>query len=294
MGKSQAHWKSAGDFRGGHEMDVASHGLSNQRSIDGSKQRSFVSEIFSRQDSGRREQPQPFLKTPATRPIILLHGFASSPRAMAPLARFLRRVIDREVICIRTSPGIADLRDCSRLVYRAIEKLASHDTFDYVDVIGHSMGGLIASHLLKCLDRGRWVRRVVTLGTPHRGTPLAQLGATLAGNFSRALSQMRPDSRFVRELACLPVPSESQLVSIAGTSDAVVPRQFSELPAHQGHENQLIEGVNHLNLLWAKSVREVVTGVLQRDLPRPLDVARTRRIDEFVVLHETDERCQAA
>ncbi|MFL5336103.1 MAG: lipase family alpha/beta hydrolase [Geminicoccaceae bacterium] len=40
-------------------------------------------------------------------------------------------------------------------------------------LVGHSMGGLDARYAGSRLDRGRRISHVVTLGTPHRGTPLA-------------------------------------------------------------------------------------------------------------------------
>lgn len=37
-------------------------------------------------------------------------------------------------------------------------------------LIGHSMGGLIARYFVECLDGWRVTRRILTLGTPHRGS----------------------------------------------------------------------------------------------------------------------------
>lgn len=41
-------------------------------------------------------------------------------------------------------------------------------------LIGHSMGGLDARYLCAELDPGRRVRAVVTLATPHRGSPIGR------------------------------------------------------------------------------------------------------------------------
>lgn len=47
-----------------------------------------------------------------------------------------------------------------------------------VNIVAHSMGGLDARYLASKLVRGK-VASIVTVGTPHRGTPLADLGAGL-------------------------------------------------------------------------------------------------------------------
>lgn len=57
-------------------------------------------------------------------------------------------------------------------------------------LIGHSMGGLDARFLCAELDPGRRVRGVVTLSTPHRGSPVADW----------ALSAKAPFPRLVRAL----------------------------------------------------------------------------------------------
>lgn len=50
-----------------------------------------------------------------------------------------------------------------------------------VDLIAHSMGGLDARYALAHLGLAARVRSLVTVGTPHRGTPLADLAVDGAG-----------------------------------------------------------------------------------------------------------------
>jgi triacylglycerol lipase len=50
-----------------------------------------------------------------------------------------------------------------------------------VNVVAHSMGGLDARYAIARLGLGRKVASLTTVGTPHLGTPLADVGAGLAG-----------------------------------------------------------------------------------------------------------------
>jgi triacylglycerol lipase len=50
-----------------------------------------------------------------------------------------------------------------------------------VNVVAHSMGGLDARYAISRLGLGRKVASLTTVGTPHLGTPLADVGAGLAG-----------------------------------------------------------------------------------------------------------------
>tara|TARA_B100000029_G_scaffold135673_1_gene130154 strand:- start:988 stop:1722 length:735 start_codon:yes stop_codon:yes gene_type:complete len=49
-----------------------------------------------------------------------------------------------------------------------------------VHVIGHSQGGLDARHMITHLGMAGQVRSLTTIGTPHRGSPIAELGVTLS------------------------------------------------------------------------------------------------------------------
>jgi triacylglycerol lipase len=48
-----------------------------------------------------------------------------------------------------------------------------------VNLVAHSMGGLDARYALSHLDLGNHVATLTTIGTPHHGTPLADMGSTL-------------------------------------------------------------------------------------------------------------------
>jgi triacylglycerol lipase len=59
-----------------------------------------------------------------------------------------------------------------------------------VNLIAHSMGGLDARYAIAKLGLADRVRSLTTLGTPHRGTPLADLGTDVLANKLR-LSVLR-------------------------------------------------------------------------------------------------------
>ena len=145
-----------------------------------------------------------------------------------------------------------------------IERLAESPDFEYADVVAHSMGGLVGTYLLKKLDRGRRVRNVVTLGTPHRGTPAAFLGVVALGGFCEALWQMLPNSSLIRELKWMPVPNGSQIISISGAYDLLVPESYTRLSPLPGHRNVRCENVNHVQLLFSRPTMRLLRKALGR------------------------------
>ena len=61
-------------------------------------------------------------------------------------------------------------------------------------IIGHSMGGLIARQYIQFHGGDERVKSLITLGTPHHGTPLATvgIGLMLGGLLSKSPMQMTP------------------------------------------------------------------------------------------------------
>ena len=71
-----------------------------------------------------------------------------------------------------------------------------------IDIVGHSMGGLIGLYYIKRLGGHQRVRRLVMMGSPVRGTWAALLGVATIGLFSSSSWQLLPGSggliRFAR------------------------------------------------------------------------------------------------
>jgi triacylglycerol lipase len=186
-------------------------------------------------------------------PIVLLQGFAASSLVLLPLEEYLVRTLSRPVIRVRLGNRLAAQLGCIRSsaerVIEAIDELAALPGFRHADVVGHSMGGLVAAYALKALDSRRRIRRVVTLGTPHRGSPLALAGALVFGAFSRAIWQMVPGSAFLRELEALPVPEGAELIAVAADDDAIVPSAFARVSPGPRHRNAVLSRLDHLGFL---------------------------------------------
>ncbi len=214
-----------------------------------------------------RPHPPQSRIAPEARPIVLLHGFASTPRVMGPLARHLGRARGSETVCAEVS-STRDLRAQAHAVLRTVKELAIRSGGP-VDAVAHSMGGLIATYAMKALDRGRHIATVVTLGTPHGGAPLARMGALLKNEFAIVLGQMQPGAGFLAELEGLPVPERSRLVSVAGRRDLVVPSDSSRVAAGERQRTLWVDGATHSTLLISRSVMRLVAAVLDRPAAEP-------------------------
>lgn len=108
--------------------------------------------------------------SPQPTPLVLVHGFLGDPTNFL----LLRRYLDACGIRRFTSFSYAPRFDYQRLACRlgeAIEAFCVATDTPEVDVLGHSLGGLVARYLVEMTPRSR-VRRLVTLGAPYFANPL--------------------------------------------------------------------------------------------------------------------------
>lgn len=115
-------------------------------------------------------------------PIVLAHGVLGfdairmgflHPAYFRGVAEQLR-VVGNEVYVVRVSPVAGIAVRAAQLAHQ-IRQIPA----DRVNVVAHSMGGLDARYAITHLGLGERVASLTTIGTPHRGTPLADRGVWL-------------------------------------------------------------------------------------------------------------------
>jgi triacylglycerol lipase len=111
-------------------------------------------------------------------PVVLVHGLFGFDRIGVPGARFdYFRGIAKHLQALGVDAHAVRLPASASVPDRARELVAAIDALphDRIDLIAHSLGGLDARYALTHLGLARRVRSLVTVGTPHHGTPLADL-----------------------------------------------------------------------------------------------------------------------
>jgi triacylglycerol esterase/lipase EstA (alpha/beta hydrolase family) len=129
---------------------------------------------------------------------------------------------------------------------------------DQLDIVAHSMGGLVTRLLLEDAALAGRIANVVTLGTPHSGSYLARLGAT------SPTTQLRPESPLLARLAeQLPWgqdPGRPRLVALWSAEDMIVmPGEGGQL---EGAENIEMPGYTHYSYFLDPACWRLVHGVL--------------------------------
>jgi pimeloyl-ACP methyl ester carboxylesterase len=185
--------------------------------------------------AGGREHP----------PVLLLHGFIDNRSVFVLLRRSLRRHGWEHVEALNYSPLSCDIRAAAELLGRHVEELCERTGHSRVDVVGHSLGGLIARYYAQCMGGDARIRTVVTLGTPHSGTRAVPLLTA-----HPIIRQMRPDSDVIQELSEPAPQCTTHFVSFWSDLDQLmIPLRTARLdhPDLIVH-NVRVSGVGHLAL----------------------------------------------
>ncbi|OGQ57231.1 MAG: hypothetical protein A3I75_04915 [Deltaproteobacteria bacterium RIFCSPLOWO2_02_FULL_50_16] len=91
-----------------------------------------------------------------------------------------------------------------------------------VDIVAHSMGGLVVRLAIQDHNLGPSLSTLITLGTPHKGTYSARLANT---SITRDL---RPDSALIQRLNRHPLPRNIKVLSLWSRSELfVIPPEFA-------------------------------------------------------------------
>ncbi|EME99644.1 alpha/beta fold hydrolase [Streptomyces mobaraensis NBRC 13819 = DSM 40847] len=178
-------------------------------------------------------------------PVLLLHGFADNRSVFVLLRRSLLRHGWRHVASLNHSLLTRDIRTAAAALSRYVEEFRARTGAARIDVVGHSLGGLVARYHVQRLGGDALVRRVITLGTPHGGTLVAPPMSA-----HPLVRQMRPGSELLRELTAPAPGCRTRFVAFWSDLDQVmVPVETARLD-HPDLvvRNIRVSGVGHLAL----------------------------------------------
>lgn len=192
-------------------------------------------------------------------PVLLLHGLVDNRSAFTLLRRSLLRHGWTRVQAINHSPLICDIRTAADLLARHVEQTCEESGHSRVDLVGHSLGGLIARYYVQRLGGDARVRTLVTLGTPHGGTRAIPLLTP-----HPLVRQMRPGSELLQELATPAPGCRTRFVAFWGDLDQLMlPVEAARLE-HPDllTKNIMVRGIGHLAL----TVHGTVAAEIRREL----------------------------
>jgi hypothetical protein len=199
-------------------------------------------------------RPAGFFRLPGAtqhgpRPVIVLHGYAMNRANYVPLAYRMARAGLGPILGFEYWT-LGRIAAGARQLGWFIDDVLAQTGADSVDVIGHSMGGVVARYYVTFAGGDGIVKNLVTLGSPHGGTDVSSLGI---GHPTRELLL---GSKLVTRLAAAPAPAHTKLTVVWSRGDALVPAAVQRPIA--GAETIIYADLGHVALLGSRRVAQLV------------------------------------
>jgi len=191
---------------------------------------------------GRRTAGAAPRRDASQRTLVFVHGLVANRSGFLPLQTVLRLAGHRRQVAV----SYRSRGSIEALALRLKRELDRRVGGGRIDLIAHSLGGLVARFYVQQLGGERRVDRLITLGTPHRGTHAASFVP------SALVRQLLPDGPFLRHLNALPAPERTRVTSILGGRDLLV--QPVEAAACPFGEVRRLDDLGHVELLFRPEV----------------------------------------
>lgn len=191
-------------------------------------------------------------------PVVLVHGYMHNRVGFLGLARALARRRGAPIFALNY-PFLDSVPKNARRLARFVERIVETTGAREVDLVCHSMGGVVALEMLRAAASGEIVppprvRRCVTVASPHAG--VAWQGPMLGEggrNLRRGSPLLAKQSESAVGVPCL---------SIYSSHDNIVhPKETSHLGARGGRDLEIPE-VGHLSILFDRRVADAVVAFL--------------------------------
>jgi len=198
------------------------------------------------------------LLAPKRPPVLLVHGILGQTTLYWNLFRH-RLAQDGFAVHEFRAPRymFGDIRMAARELAKDVDTVLEREGGQRVDLVCHSVGGLVARYYLHALKGGAKVRHLVMLGTPHGGTQLASL-LTAAVPVAR---QASPGSHALGDLDRRGIPAGVIVTNFWSPLDGIiVPGRNAKLE-HKGVRNVKVMS-HHWGYLVSRGVYDKVRDAL--------------------------------
>ncbi len=193
-------------------------------------------------------------------PILMVHGWGSGSHSFILIYHYLKRLGFKHMYPITYRPVMKDVGSLAKQVAEKVDEIMEDTGAPYVDIITHSMGGVLTRYAIKNLGIGDKVRRAIMLGGPHMGTR-----ASVFMPIGKNTLQMIYNSNFCKELAEGGMtPGQTEYTSIYSNFDNIVyPPNSSNLGPDANNIIAPFHG--HVYLLYSPKVISLVANELIRE-----------------------------
>jgi len=186
-------------------------------------------------------------------PILFVHGWSSGSHAFLLIYLLLKKQGFKNMYFMTYRPIFADAGKLANLVAEKIDFVRQKTDSSKINVISHSMGGVLTRYAIKHAGANGKVEKLISLCGPHMGSRVAAFVP-----MGKNTLQMSYKSRFLKELANDGMtPGDTAYVSIYSDFDNfIIPQDSSGLGKNAKNINVPFHG--HIRLLYSFQVIRLI------------------------------------
>ncbi len=203
-------------------------------------------------------------------PIILLYGFFSSRKTLSIMENLLTKQ-GFEVMSFNLGGSLGvfftrGIKETADFIDRKIQRQMKRYGFKKVHIVAHSKGGLVALWWLLRMGGSEYCDRLITLGTPFKGTWLSYLAMmTPLGFFWKDVWQMQPGSSLLKDLHKTPPVSGLKIYNFYSNKDKVCPGLLAVFEHPSDVTSIPMHHVSHFQFLARRDVIHAIIRILRQD-----------------------------
>lgn len=184
-------------------------------------------------------------------PILLIHGLYHNSSAWIAYKKCLQDANTGPVFTINLANSRASIETHAQKVKKMVAEIQRVTGRQDIMLVGHSMGGLVASKFaLDLATKETKVTDVITIGSPLKGSPTAKYIG-----FGKSVKEMQKNSVYMKDLSTRICKQRNiHFFHIASRTDELVPATSALLTENVRAKHLLLSNVGHAGLLYSKRV----------------------------------------
>jgi predicted alpha/beta hydrolase family esterase len=165
------------------------------------------------------------------------------------------------VVALNFGPPSREVPFFAERLSETVKTTLAQTGCEKVDLVGHSMGGLVVRYYIEKLGGAAGVNAAVTLGAPHLGSKTAVFGVL------KSAEQFSPDSALITELNEAPPSGDAtDMTAVWSDFDSIVlPHESARLP--EPYTSVKVGGVGHVAMLFSGRIFDETLRAISTNLP---------------------------
>jgi pimeloyl-ACP methyl ester carboxylesterase len=204
---------------------------------------------------------------PNRKVLLFVHGTSGSPQNF----RYLIKNIDRKKYqaMVAYYPTGVSLSLASEYLARSIKELKIKFKFNTIDIVAHSMGGIVSRNIINILYEDEcFVDTFITISSPLAGDSRANGGVEYSPVVMPVWKDIASNSEFLKDLYRTPIKDKLDYYLLFGfksdSNDDGVVSIASQLRMEAQKEAKMVRGFHedHMSILSSKEVSKLINNLL--------------------------------